>query len=173
MTPSSSSSCPSRTRERAAHESHEPRSPFPKSQAIKTSHNQPKPSRGSLLCDRVCQRMFTLRSRSREPRHVAGHLRTHLQFAKSLDVGRHVLTESNGARIHSGTGSSHAHFSKGVTRGHGIIKARAAAEATGTSMAASTSREWRAASVSTGWCPAMRARIPRLPLPFWPRPDVG
>lgn len=30
----------------------------------------------------------------------------------------------------------------------------------------STSRERRAASVSTGWCPAMRARIPRFPLPF-------
>lgn len=27
---------------------------------------------------------------------MASHLRTHLQFAKSLDVGRYVFTESNG-----------------------------------------------------------------------------
>ncbi|VWB12472.1 hypothetical protein BLA15945_00423 [Burkholderia lata] len=36
---------------------------------------------------------------------MAGHLRTHPQFAKSIDVGRDVLAESNGVSIHSGTGS--------------------------------------------------------------------
>lgn len=98
MTPSSSSSCPSRTRERAAHESHEPRSPFPKSQATKTSHNQPKPSRGS--CSRH-SRSFLSRA-DIQPRRRSVSAPRIVAVRSRLPTHVHIALSCAGATTHGG-----------------------------------------------------------------------
>lgn len=98
MTPSSSSFCPSRTRERAAHESHEPRSPFPKSQATKTSHNQPKPSRGS--CSRH-SRSFLSRA-DIQPRRRSVSAPRIVAVRSRLPTHVHIALSCAGATTHGG-----------------------------------------------------------------------
>ncbi len=102
MTPSCSSSCPSRTRERAAHESHEPRSPFPKRPAIKTSHNQPKPSRGS--CSRH-SRSFPSHA-DIQPRRRSVSAPRIVAVRSRLPTHVHIALSCAGATTHGGPRAS-------------------------------------------------------------------